>query len=85
MSRNTRYYGKPFPPSDKAVRAECRMWEVLYGHQDQAESQGGAAQGDGDCSGQENPVARLKAAKKIRDKAERKEATFALNARKWKR
>ena len=50
-----RYFGKLFPPSDKAVRAECRMWEALYGHQDQAESQGGAAQGDGDCTGQENP------------------------------
>lgn len=39
----------------------------------------------GIAQGKKIPVARLKAAKKSRDKAERKEATFALNARKWKR
>ena len=53
MSRNFRPFGKT--PSRNAVKAELHMWRTLYGYQDKTESQGGAAQGDGDCTGQENP------------------------------
>lgn len=62
-----RYFGKLFPPSDKAVRAECRMWEALYGHQDKTESQGRVASGAWNTDRKEDTGGEVGPGEKVRE------------------